>query len=100
MMTLGRLSSFVLDTGVDFTGLGRWSWILVGSQEKRTRIVVAYQPCKPGTNSKGFTVFEQQQRYVEPKGDFRSPRIIFFEQLVPQLLMWEINNEVDSMLRF
>ena len=83
MMALGRMSGYVLDTGVDDTGLGRWSWIRlgagVGEAMTITRIVVAYQPCEPGCNSKGKTVFEQHQRYFEAKGDFRSPRTIIHE---------------------
>jgi hypothetical protein len=30
MAGLGRLSASVMDTGQDHTGLGRWSWVLVG----------------------------------------------------------------------
>ena len=40
MMTIGRLSASVLDTGVDYENLGRWSWVLVGGPRKRTRYVV------------------------------------------------------------
>ena len=31
MMTMGRMSSFVVETGVDDTKLGRWSWSLMGA---------------------------------------------------------------------
>jgi len=41
-----RLSSFVIEQGADISGLGRWSWILVGSGSHCTRIVSAYQPQK------------------------------------------------------
>ena len=33
MMTMGRMSSFVVETGVDDTKLGRWSWSLMGTAE-------------------------------------------------------------------
>jgi hypothetical protein len=36
------LSGYVMATGVDPTGLGRWSWVQVGSGQHRTRIVTAY----------------------------------------------------------
>ena len=86
---MGRFASYVLDMGCDYSGLGRWSWILVGSEEKKMRIVVAYQPsASKNKNSKGFTVFEQQERYFESHGDGRSPRTIFYEQLVAQLRIW------------
>ena len=81
MMALDRVSAHVIDTGADYTGLGRWSWILLGSGDCRTQVVSAYQPCTPPKSWKGFTVFEQHQRYFEPKGDFRSPRTIFYEHL-------------------
>ena len=56
-------------------------------------MVVAYQPCEKRPNSKGFTVFEQHERYFEPRGDFCSPRTIFLEQLVSQLLLWKAAGE-------
>ncbi len=90
LMTIGWMSAFVVNTGVNHTMLGCWSWALVcageGGGAKLARMVVAYQPCEPGPNSKGSTVFEQQLRYFEARGDFRSPRSIFTEHLVAQLL--------------
>ena len=93
MATIGRMCTFVLDSGTDYTGLGRWSWQLLGKGNTKTRVVVAYNPCTPGRDSKGFTVFEQQQRYFESIGDFRSPRTIFYKQLVAQLLLWKEDGE-------
>ena len=48
--TFSRLSSFVISQGGDSTGLGRWSWILVGSGDHRTILVSAYQPQKSSNN--------------------------------------------------
>jgi len=93
MATFGRMSACVIDSGADYTGLGRWCWQLVGKGGKQTRIVVAYQPCEKNANSKGFTTCEQQERYFEPRGDFRSPRTIFYEQLVTQLLLWKASGD-------
>ena len=42
MVVIWRFSSYDLDVGCNYTGLGRWSWILVGSEGKKTRIIVAY----------------------------------------------------------
>jgi hypothetical protein len=47
-----RLSEYVTTTGVDPTGLGRWSWVQVGSGQHRTRIMTAYQPCQGSTMPK------------------------------------------------
>jgi hypothetical protein len=44
--TFSRLSSFVIEQGVDISGLGRWLWIQAGSGSHQTRIVSACQPQK------------------------------------------------------
>jgi len=93
MGTFGRMSAFVIDSGADHTGLGRWCWQLVGKGGKLTRIVVAYQPSKKSVNSAGFTTGDQHERFFEPTGDFRSPRTIFYEQLMAQLVIWKANGE-------
>ena len=93
MMTFGRLSGLVLDTGSDETDLGRWCWIKLGGGGKTTRIVTAYQPCDPGKDTAGETVWDQHQRYFEARGDGRSPRTIFFEDLTAQLLLWKAGGE-------
>ena len=52
-----RLASYVTDTGVDHTGLGRWSWIQVGTGEHRTRIVSATnqgRQCPPWLGQRAF----------------------------------------------
>ena len=91
--TMGRLTTHVINTGSDNSGLGRWAWVLLSSREKRTRIVVAYQPCTPARSSKGGTVFEQHQRHFQQCGDFRSPRSIFYDDLTSQLASWRRNKE-------
>ncbi len=91
MMAFNTISSDVIDTGVDITGLGRWCWFLLGSGRKRTRIVMAYQPSNSG-RSAGTTVKDQQARYFQALGDARSPRTIFFEQLVSQLAIWKMSD--------
>ncbi len=44
MMAMGRFSAEVVESGVDPSSLGSWCWLKVGSGEKKTRIVMAYQP--------------------------------------------------------
>ena len=46
MVAFSQLASYVLLSGVDQTGISRWSWIQVGTGEHRTQIVSAYQPCR------------------------------------------------------
>jgi hypothetical protein len=85
MMAMGTLSPEVFDSGVDLTGLGRWYWIHLGSRAKKTRIVMAYQPSNSG-RSVGTTVKDQHSRYFWALGNARSPRTIFYKQLVSQLI--------------
>ena len=96
--TFSRLSSFVIEQGVDMTGLGRWSWILVGSGDHRTIIVSAYQPHKssntPRIISSGGkmigcgTVASQHRRYFRTRGNCNNPRELFTAQLITQLKAW------------
>ncbi len=87
---------------MDQTGLGRWSWIQVGTGEHWTQIVSAYQPCRSsgwqliGHNGlmkgKG-TVAAQHKRYFWKKGNFNMPREIFSFQLITQLMAWHTGGE-------
>ncbi len=45
--TFNWLSGFVLDLGQDTTSLGRWLWIQIGTEGRKTRIISAYQPVSP-----------------------------------------------------
>ena len=60
---------------------------------KKTRTVQLYVPGDPGRRSKGFTVWDQQSRVWEKRGDLRSPRTILFEQIVTKLLLWKAAGE-------
>jgi hypothetical protein len=92
MMVMGTISLKVVDSGVNFTGLGLWHWMRVGSGTKKIRNVIAYQPCKSG-QSAGTTVKDQQSQYFRALEDAQSPRTIFFKQLISQLLVWK---RIDS----
>ena len=75
--TFTRLSSFVIEQGVDRSGLGKWSWTLVGSGSHRTQKVTAYQPQKSlnkrllisevGKMIQGGTVAAQHRGYFIQK---------------------------------
>ena len=98
-MACPRLASFVLGTSVDPAGLGRWSCVYVGTEERRTRLVSAYQPCrktedKPtrfggtGSRRQRMTVWAQHRRYFRKRGIFWNPRTMFRIQLMAQLKRW------------
>ena len=94
VFTYQRLSGFYLDSGKDETGLGRWAWILVGTPDRRTRIVTAYRPVKPpwsilrDRRLGWHKVWNQHRRYFRKKGIAGSPRELFVTHLVEQLLEW------------
>jgi hypothetical protein len=96
------LAGYVIATGADPTGLGRWSWIQVGAGEHRTRIISAYQPCRgsgrvwlgrEGQLLHGGTVAAQHVRYFCKKGIFTNPRKAFTKQLVTQLRAWRASGQ-------
>jgi hypothetical protein len=90
MMAIGRFSSEVSETGVDPYKLGRWCWMKVGSGDKATWIVMAYQPSgSKSSASAGTTVRDQHEQYFEARGDLRPARTLFFEQLIAQLVIWK-----------
>jgi hypothetical protein len=66
MMAMGCFSAENLETGVDPYRLGCWCWLKVGSGDKKTWIVMAYQPSGSRmSNSAGTTVREQHEQYFE-----------------------------------
>jgi hypothetical protein len=98
MMAMGRLSAEVIKTGVDPYGLGRWCWLRVGTGDKQTRMVMAYQPSgSKSTNSIGTTVPEQHKQYFEALGNLQPAHTIFYEQLITQLIIWK-HTDLDIIL--
>jgi hypothetical protein len=112
IMALGRVSNMILARQVDETGLGRWASLLVGTMQKKTRIVTAYQPTIPApkkrnksstTKQVGWgTVWAQHLRYFRGTGNpryrqddgrMRSPRSIWFDDLIASILLWKRNGE-------
>jgi len=86
-IAVSRLSGYVIESKTDSSGLGRWSWMLVGSGEHRTRIILMYQPVKPSTSAHGL-VWAQYKRHFIKKGVFHNPRTMFFRQLTMLLKKW------------
>ena len=52
-----------VDSGVDDTGLGRWSWIRLKGRNTVTRIVAAYSPCVTRKTAQSATI-AQHRRYI------------------------------------
>eukprot|EP00956_Cyclotella_meneghiniana_P007317 scaffold9944_cov52-Cyclotella_meneghiniana.AAC.5 len=91
---LGVELQFVLESGADPHGLGRWAWMKISSGSLVTIVVVAYLPCKSkaaATSNKHRreTVYNQQGRYFRGIGDVRCPRAIFVDHIGRQLALWK-----------
>jgi hypothetical protein len=91
--TFDRLSQFVQSTGSDPHGLGRYSWVQVGTGTVSTRIVSLYIPntTKVSVNDdkqRRMTVYNQHRRYFRSIGDFRCPRAILVDHIGTQIALW------------
>ena len=94
LATFDRLSQFVMESGSDPHGLGRWVWMKISSGSLVTIVVVAYLPCKSkaaatSAKQRRETVYNQQGRYFRSIGDVRCPRAIFVDHIGQQLAQWK-----------
>ena len=77
-----ELAPYVTDSGVDPSGLGRWSWYqLEGSEGIKTRIVSAYAPTG-SLASREETYWKQQVRYIMKKGLKTNPKEMLRKDLL------------------
>ena len=95
---LGRLCDVVMEVDNDDTGLARWSWIKLGMGAQTTRIISGYLPCKPGKTSRGRTVWEQQARYFQARGNFKYPSMIFIKDMTSLVTLWHRAGEEVMLL--
>ena len=79
MAAFGRISTFVKESPKDPSNLGRFCSMLLTGGGKKTHLVQLYVPSNPEKKLKGFTVWDQQSRVWEKKGNLRSPRTILVE---------------------
>jgi len=84
----GDLAVRVSETGKDPTGLGRWCFMRCkGRDNHAIRIITAYNPVY-STRSQTQTVYSQQQRYFELKGDNFNPHQAFLRDFEAALRSW------------
>ena len=82
MILRDKLAPWVKDSGVDPSGLGRWSWYLLeGTEGHQTRVISAYAPCG-STASNSATYYQQQARYIKIKGLKTNPNKMFRKDLL------------------
>jgi hypothetical protein len=88
-----ELTAHVTTSGVDPSGLGRWSWYLLeGEEGYRTRVVTAYAPCGSAA-SRSETYYQQQMRYITEKALKTNPKQMFREDLLTQLRKWRAQGD-------
>ena len=89
----GLMFKYVKDSGVDHTGLVRWSWFkLEGEPGHRTRVVTAYVPM--GSKSSGLlTYYKQSQRYIKKNGLNLTPKKMFKDDLCSVLKQWRVQDD-------
>ena len=88
-----ELAPYVKDSGVNPSGLGRWSWYLLeGSGGIRTRVVLTYAPTGSSA-SRAETYWMQQVRYITKRGLKTNPKEMFRKDLLRQLRQWRSKGE-------
>ena len=93
MVTIGALTSKIMERGTDFTGLGRWCWQVYAGAGGTTRVVTAYQPVvQPDVTRVGAT-YQQQKRYWCSQGELSCPRQLWRRDLLAQLREWRARGD-------
>ena len=81
------------NTTPDSSGLGRWtSWVLSTNPTHRTRVVVAYCPCKSSGRGPG-TVYTQHMTEINTQGLDYSPYQFFIKGITDALRTWRAAGE-------
>jgi len=85
----GPITSSITASGVDPSGLGRWSWFrLQGRTGRSIRIISGYRPRKT-EKARLQTVYSQHQRHLESLGDYTCPCAAFLRDLSASLTPWQ-----------
>ena len=86
-MARDRISHRAVQSGYDYTGLGRWSYIrFKGKRSNVSRVITAYCPC---SSKKGIhTVYSQQLRVLK-----KDPIHAFWSDLEAQIKEWQLAGE-------
>ena len=99
-MVTERLSNYLLKCEPDKTGMGRRVHIALGMPEKKVHFKFAYCPCyksslcRRGKDRKGMSVYEQQDRYWQQRGELnRNPIEMFEHDLLTLIRVWRAVNE-------
>ena len=90
---VNQITHRVRRSGVDSSGMGRWSWIqLEGRNGHITRVMTAYRPCRAPTTSGLTTNWDQQYRHLRNTNNNNSPIQQFDNDIIQELRGWlELN---------
>jgi len=88
--TFGSLTSRVILTGSDASGLGSWSYITMRlSNDRKLTILSGYRVCDQNPTLGSRTSYNQQLRLLTAAGHFNpDPRKHFFMDLIPLIQQW------------
>jgi hypothetical protein len=90
MIAFGELTGFIMLTGKDPYGLGRWCWTLYGGcKGHNTRVVVAYNAFKNLKKDSRTTYQQQRQYFITKQEDVTCPNKLFRQHLIHQLIKWQ-----------
>jgi hypothetical protein len=71
---VGKWQARVTEKGTDSSGLGRWSYMIIGSNRKKLVIITAYKPCKttgPNTTwTQQWILLREQKQNPDPIKEF------------------------------
>ena len=88
-----ELTTCVTTSGVDSSGLGRWSWYLLeGEEGYQTRVVTTYIPCGSATSTTEKH-YQQQTRYMMEKALKTNPREMSRDNLLVKLRKWRAGED-------
>ena len=90
-MAMGRMPCKVADSGIDPTGMGRWSYITFrGKEGVKVTVVTAYRVCPKAIGACGPTTstFVQCNKLLQQGKDQPNPRKQILEDLQDQIITW------------
>ena len=90
---IDEMASRPLQPGNDTKGYGRWSWIVLNGKDNRiTRFITAYCPCKSTTNTSGAYSQQLIALALDGRPD-ECPRKVFWDDLAFNIDRWTQNGE-------
>ena len=87
LLATNEICQYLVGKGTDFRGLGRWSWMTLGSSSHRTRVLSVYCVGKRIVDGLG-RVCQQHLRHIQTLSLRTLSYQLFKQDLVSQLREW------------